>query len=341
MKKLLVLMVLSGIALSFTPRRGTRLSVPAGWPAPAYDFSKNPLHPDKILLGRVLFYDPVLSADSTISCVNCHLSYSAFTHIDHALSHGINGRIGTRNSPALMNLAWGKLFMWDGAINHLDVQPLAPIAHPDEMGYRVDSVVIRLNGSPLYRKLFVKAWGDSVATGERMLKSIAQFMTTLISAQSKYDSVMRGAPGVSFSTQEANGYRLFRQHCASCHTEPLFTNNEFANNGLAVDTTLNDMGRMKVTGNATDSLKFKVPTLRNCELTYPYMHDGRFKTLREVVQHYTTGIQHTATLAPQLQQPVLLTANERVDLVAFLLTLTDRKFIFNPDFGFPTESFVP
>jgi cytochrome c peroxidase len=341
MKKLLVLILLSGIALSFTPRRGTRLSVPTGWPAPVYDFSKNTLNPDKILLGRVLFYDPILSADSTISCVSCHLSYSAFTHIDHALSHGINGRIGTRNSPALMNLAWGKLFMWDGAINHLDVQPLAPIAHPDEMSYRVDSVVVRLNRSALYRKLFVNAWGDSVATGERMLKSMAQFMTTLISAQSKYDSVMRGAPRVAFTTQEANGYRLFRQHCASCHTEPLFTNNEFANNGLAADTTLNDMGRMKVTGNASDSLKFKIPTLRNCELTYPYMHDGRFKTLREVVQHYTSGIQHTASLAPQLQQTVPLTANDRVDLVAFLLTLTDKKFIFNPDFGFPREILMP
>jgi cytochrome c peroxidase len=170
---------------------------------------------------------------------------------------------------------------------------------------------------------------------------MAQFMTTLISAQSKYDSVMRGAPRVAFTTQEANGYRLFRQHCASCHTEPLFTNNEFANNGLAADTTLNDMGRMKVTGNASDSLKFKIPTLRNCELTYPYMHDGRFKTLREVVQHYTSGIQHTASLAPQLQQTVPLTANDRVDLVAFLLTLTDKKFIFNPDFGFPREILMP
>ncbi len=307
--------------------------IPQGFPKPVYDFSKNPLTENKIFLGRTLFYDPILSKTNTISCESCHSPFSAFTHIDHALSHGIYDSIGTRNSPALMNLAWQDLFMWDGAVNNLDVQALAPIAHPAEMGSSISEVVIKLNASNNYRKLFYDAYGDSLATGEKTLKALSQFMLTLVSANSKYDKVMRHE--MSFTEQEVNGYQLFKTHCASCHTEPLFTNEKFENNGLSVDTTLNDFGRMKVTHNPSDSIKFKVPTLRNIEYSYPYMHDGRFKKLSDVLNHYTNGIEQSKTLSPQLNQSINLSSNQKVDLINFLLTLSDKDFVFNPNFQYP------
>lgn len=342
MKKYVIILVglLWYLAASLKSDKNLVFQVPAGWPAPVYDFTKNPLSAAKVLLGRALFYDPVLSADSTISCTSCHLQYTAFTHVDHTLSHGISGSIGTRNAPATMNLAWSKQFMWDGAVNHLDVQPLAPIAHPAEMGSSLDSVIFRLQRSATYKKLFISAFGDSIVTGERLLKSISQFMLTLVSANSKYDLVKNKVSGVAFSLQEEKGYALFREHCASCHTEPLFTTNGFANNGLAVDTTLNDYGRIRITRAAKDSLLFKIPTLRNVEYSYPYMHDGRFKRLQDVINHYASGIVQHKTLSPELMHPIVLSADDKVDLLAFLLTLTDKKFLFNPDYSYPKEIFL-
>jgi cytochrome c peroxidase len=330
-----ILFIISALAFSSFIVTEELFTVPDNWPAPVYDFPGNPLSADKILLGRALFYEPMLSGNNMISCASCHSPFSAFTHIDHALSHGINDSIGTRNSPALMNLAWRTDFMWDGAIGKLDLQPLVPISHPAEMGSSISSVVNKLNASGLYRKLFYNAYGDSLATGEKTGKAISQFLLTLVSANSKYDRVMRGKE--SFTGQEMNGYTLFKQHCSSCHKEPLFTNNAFANNGLPMDNTLKDAGRMKVTGNPSDSLKFRIPTLRNIEYSYPYMHDGRFKKLSEVINHYTSGIQPSTTLAPQLQQPIPLTSNEKVDLISFLMTLSDREFVFNPGFQYPKE----
>ncbi len=312
-----------------------QLKIPAGWPSPSYDFSKNPLTKEGIALGRKLFYDPILSVDSIVSCSSCHLSYTAFTHVDHAVSHGIHDRIGTRNSPALMNLAWSTSFMWDGAVNHLDVQALAPIAHPDEMGEDVAHVITKLERSSTYPRLFRSAFGDSTVTGERMLKALSQFELTLISANSKYDRVMAGTE--KFTEQETNGYVLFRANCNSCHRAPLFTTGAFANNGLAVDTTYRDAGRMKITGEPADSLKFKIPTLRNIEFSFPYMHDGRFKSLRNVLDHYAEGLLHSTMLASELRDGVVLSKDERTDLMAFLLTLSDREFCFNPDHAFPRE----
>lgn len=308
--------------------------IPEKWPEPQYNFSKNKLTPEKILIGRALFYDPILSRNNTVSCNSCHSQFTAFAHVDHTLSHGIDSRIGTRNAPGLMNLAWQKTFMWDGAINHLDMQPLAPIANKDEMDSNIDSVVKKLQQSAIYPTLFYKAFGDSIITGEHTLKAISQFMLTLISADSKYDSMMRGQ--VVFTEQEKNGYNLFKQNCSSCHSEPLFTNELFENNGLPPDNKLNDFGRMKVTKNSADSMKFKVPTLRNLEFSYPYMHDGRFKHLSDVIKHYTQ-INQSNLLSKQLKKPIILSSNEQVDLIAFLLTLTDNHFLFNPDYSFPRQ----
>ncbi|UTW64718.1 cytochrome-c peroxidase [bacterium SCSIO 12741] len=314
---------------------GYQIPIPKGWPDSKYEATLQNLSPAKIELGRQLFYDPILSKDSTISCSSCHLQFTAFTHVDHDLSHGIDGRIGIRNSPVLINLAWSDLLMWDGAINHLDVQALAPISHPDEMGEDLPQVLTKLQGTRRYPQWFKKAFGSDSITGEHLLKALAQFQLTLISANSKYDQVRRGDSGVAFTDQEMKGYQLFQKHCNNCHTEPLFTNHQFRNNGLPVDTTLNDWGRMRISQSPADSLLFKVPTLRNIEFSYPYMHDGRFENLYDVLKHYSKGIQAHPTLSPELQEGIPLSSHDRIDLQVFLLTLTDKEFLFNPKHSFP------
>lgn len=318
------------------------LEYPDHFPKPTYDFSKNEFSKSKIELGRALFYDPILSKDNMISCASCHSPYNAFAHTDHDLSHGINDEIGTRNAPALFNLAWQKSFMWDGAINHLDMQALAPISHPKEMGETLKSVISKLQNKKIYPPLFQKAFQDSVITGEHILKALSQFQLTLVSANSKYDQVKKGI--AEFSAQEKNGYELFQQHCNSCHSEPLFYNlsadrqdNEFANNGLPIDTTLNDYGKWMITKQSADSLKFKIPTLRNLSYTYPYMHDGRFRKLKNVLNHYTEGISKSQNKNADLKANIQLTSNEKVDLIAFLLTLNDKEFVFNKKHQYPKE----
>jgi cytochrome c peroxidase len=303
--------------------------IPEGWGKPTYDFSKNPLTKEGFELGRHLFYDPILSRDNTISCASCHLQATGFTHVDHELSHGIDGKIGNRNSMTIMNLAWSKNFMWDGSVNHLDMQPLAPLSSFVEMDENLDNVVKKLNNSTKYKTLFYKTFNDSLITGQRMLLAFSQFIVQLNSYNSKYDKYARKEVGGEFTEQEINGLQLFRTHCAACHTEPLFTNQDFEKNGLAIDTTLNDLGRFSITRKPADSLKFKVPTLRNIQFTFPYMHDGRFKKLREVMNHYTT--------TDKLKKPIVLNSNEKTDIIAFLLTLTDNEFLFDRRFGFPRE----
>lgn len=322
------------LLLSFTINK-YKLIYPGYFPAPQYNFSKNPLDSSIIQLGRNLFYSPVLSSNSTISCATCHSPYSAFSHTDHPLSHGIHDQVGTRNAPALFNLAWQKKFMWDGSINHLDMQPLAALSHPKEMGEKLQSVVKKLNESAFYRNFFYKAFDDSIVTGEKVLKALAQFQLTLISANAKYDQVKQGK--AAFTEQEANGYSIFKKNCNTCHKEPMFTDYSFASNGLPVDTTLNDFGRWTITQNSSDSLFFKTPSLRNLSYTFPYMHDGRFKKLQQVIDHYTKGIQPGKTLSEKLKKPIALSLADKESLVAFLLTLNDREFIFNPQHNYPRK----
>lgn len=339
MKKLIVLLLMVSFASSAYRLMDTvNFIVPKGWPKPEYDFTKNPLTTEKIALGRALFYDPILSRDSTISCATCHSPYSAFTHIDHQFSHGIDNKLGKRNAPSLMNLAWNNSFMWDGAVKHLDMQALAPMSNPDEMDETIKHVVGKLQANKLYPKLFLNAFGDSIITGEHTLKAISQFMLTLVSCNAKYDSVMRGES--TFSQQEKNGYTLFQANCASCHREPLFTNNKFENNGLPMDTSLNDIGRMRITQDSANYLQFKVPSLRNIQFSYPYMHDGRFARLQQVLNHYTNGIVRGKTLSKQLDKPIVLSSNEKVDIIAFLYTLSDKEFLLNDKFYFPKNIFT-
>ena len=309
---------------------------PAGWPKPRYDAARHPATGAGVALGRMLFYDPGLSRDGTISCASCHLQATGFTHIDHAVSHGIEGRLGRRNSLALMNLAWNPSFHWDGGVNQLEVQALNPISNAAEMDNSLAAVVRGLNASAGYRGRFARAFrGDSVVTGQRVLLALAQFTSGLVSYHSRYDKYVRHEPGGELSNQELAGLTLFRTSCASCHREPLFTDYSFRNNGLVPDSLAPDAGRAAITGRAQDSLCFRVPSLRNIERTAPYMHDGRFRRLRDVLHHYTTGLHQSPTLAPTLRVPLRLTPDKQKDLIAFLLTLTDKDFLTDARFGYP------
>jgi cytochrome c peroxidase len=303
------------------------------WPNKIYQVKDKSHLEDLTLLGKILFYDPILSLDSSTSCSSCHSPFNAFAHTDHALSHGIDNKIGFRNAPTLVNLAYQPIFMWDGAINHLEMQSLAPITNPDEMNESIEQVVSKLNNQSFYRILFKKAFQDSIITGTKTLKAIAAFIASIESKESKYDLVMNG--NEVFTEQEKNGFQLFSQHCSNCHTPPLFTNFSFQNNGLIPDTTLVDGGRIRQTKDTTDSLKFKVPTLRNVEFTFPYMHDGRFKTLTEVLNFYIGNTHKNPMMANELKSVSNLSSNDKVDLIAFLLTLSDRKFLFDKRYAYP------
>ena len=308
------------------------IKYPSNWPKPNYDFEKKPLYKERVKLGRKLFYDPILSGNDMVSCASCHLSFTAFTHVDHALSHGINDSIGTRNAPVLINLAWNKLFMWDGAVNNIEVQALAPISHASEMGNDLVTLLPKLNEHDVYPALFKTAFGEEKITSKQLLLALAQFQLTLVSANSKYDKVKAGV--LKFTEQEANGYKLFQQNCNGCHKEPLFTTTEFENNGLQPDANLRDSGRYQVTRMSKDLFKFKVPTLRNIQYSFPYMHDGRYNNLNEVLNHYRAD-QELNVINQQNKPVIQITEHEKVDLIAFLLTLSDREFLFNPDYGFP------
>lgn len=304
------------------------------WPERVYKTSELQKRQACIDLGRALFYDPILSRDSTVSCSSCHSSYVAFTHVDHAVSHGIDDRIGRRNAPALMNLAWSNSFMWDGAINHLDMQPLAPISNPLEMDSSLPIVIQKLQDSQLYRTLFSSVYGDSLITSERMLKAFSAFLITLESRSSKYDHVHAGE--VQFTEQESRGYALFKDQCNACHTEPLFTNQSFRNNGI--DLNGRDYGRGEITGNATDSGLFKVPTLRNVYYSRPYLHDGRISKLSDVIGHYASG-RFPQTASVEMNNVSGMNEQQRVDLMAFLLTLSDSAFVFDKRLQYPFKLF--
>jgi cytochrome c peroxidase len=252
--------------------------------------------------------------------------------VDHGLSHGINGLKGKRNSLSLFNLAWNTSFMWDGGINNLEVQPLGPITNHVEMGSTLENAVKKLDTAKGYWGRFFLAFGDSTITGQRVLKAIAQFTMMLESYNSRYDKYVRQEPGGEMNEHELSGLKLFRKQCESCHNEPLFTNYSFQNVGLSLDTELKDYGRMAITNDPRDSLKFRVPSLRNVAMSYPYLHDGRFNTLRQVLDHYTDGVVQGPTLAREFRKPMVLTDQDKKDLIDFMKTLTDKDFLFDMRF---------
>ncbi|MCD0490253.1 c-type cytochrome [Pedobacter sp. MC2016-14] len=305
---------------------------PANFPDPEYKFANNPVTKAGFELGRALFYEPRLSRDNTISCGSCHIQSSAFTQHGHDVSHGIDDRLGTRNSPPIMNLAWNKAFMWGGGVYDLDLQPIVPITTHEEMDENLENVMAKLRLLPKYTTFFKSAFGTEEINTARLMKSLSQFMLMCISSNAKYDKVMRKEGNAAFNAEEQAGYTLFKQKCASCHSEPLFTDGSFRNNGLSI-TAVNDQGLYTATLQATDRYKFKVPSLRNLKYTAPYMHDGRFLTLAAVLEHYHSEVQLTPNLDPLLTknaQPGLVLSNDdRAKIAAFLSTLNDEEFIKN------------
>lgn len=332
--KIFIIILITFMGFAFTSENLMKLVYPSYFPEPVYAFKANQLTQEKINLGRMLFYDPILSKNQTISCADCHSPYNGFAHTDHSLSHGIHDSIGMRNAPPLFNLAWQNTFMWDGAIHNLDMQALAPINHSAEMAEDIDNVVHKLNESNRYKKAFYAAWGDSMVTGEHFLKAISQFQLTLVSATAKYDAVKSGT--ANFTEQEKAGYSIFQNNCNSCHREPLFSSYGYANNGLAIDTTLNDLGRYRVTKKDEDKLKFKIPSLRNLSYTYPYMHDGRFNKLHQVMNHYTR-LQPGDSPEIALRDALPLSSKDKTDIIAFLFTLDDKEFVFDLRNKYPHE----
>ena len=307
--------------------------IPAGFPAPAYTFADNPLTKEGFELGRKLFYDGALSIDGNFPCASCHQQIAAFGTFEHDRSHGYNGSHTLRNAPVLFNLAWQTKYHWDGEFNSLFDEAANPINDHIQMAESFNGVINKLEKDAEYRDMFKNVFRSNFIRPEFILKALAQFTGYMTSANSKYDRYKNGQ--ATFTAQELNGYQVFKANCATCHPEPLFTDYSFRNIGLPVIDFLNDYGKMRVTKDRADSLKFKVPTLRNVNISANYMHDGRFNTLTQVINHYRTGVQQSVTLDPLLVNGIDLTTTEANDLNTFLRTLTDSSFITDPRFRKP------
>lgn len=304
---------------------------PEHFPEPAYHFDTNPVTEDGFELGRRLFYEPRLSRNNTVSCGSCHIQASAFTHHGHDVSHGIDDRLGRRNAPPIMNLAWHTSFNLDGGVFDLDLQPIVPITTHEEMDETMENVLRKLREHPDYPALFKKAFGSEEITSARLLKALSQFQLMCISSNAKYDSVMRRQ--AQFTEVEQAGYIVFQNKCATCHKEPLFTDFSFRNNGIGIGFN-NDSGRYEITLNEDDLYKFKVASLRNLKYTAPYMHDGRYYTLDAVLDRYAQAKPYIQNIDPVFDKGdgtygINLSAEERTQLKAFLNTLNDEHFVRN------------
>ncbi|MGB0839884.1 MAG: cytochrome-c peroxidase [Chitinophagales bacterium] len=316
--------------------------------------SDKPVTVEGVALGKKLFHDPILSIDYSMACASCHNQELAFTDDGEAFSTGVDGSIGTRNAMPLFNLAYHlQGLFWDGAAASLEEQALEPVPNPHEMNLPWEDAIARLMVAEDYRILFYEALGVTTITPEDVADALAQFERTLVSTTSKYDLALTPGSGIFLNDLEDTGRELFileatagGADCFHCHGDPgqLFTDNTFHNNGL--DTAFDcadfeDKGLGGVTGDCNDNGKFKTPSLRNIALTAPYMHDGRFATLEEVIDHYSEGIHPSATLDPIIASKfgdgedefgLGLNDAKKEALIAFLHTLTDTAFINNPEF---------
>jgi cytochrome c peroxidase len=329
------------------------LVVPAGFPTPVIP-ADNPLTNEGVALGRMLFYETKLSSNNTMSCGSCHQQNKAFTD-GLAKAVGVDGIANPRGTMSLANVMWSNTLTWDGAFSTLQAQVRKPIENPVEMHQLLNTGVTKLQATTTYPPLFQAAFGTKTITGDLVMKALTQFERTLISGNSRYDKFAKTQQG--FSADELAGLKLYSTHisprvirgaeCFHCHTMPLASSNfaaQFFNNGL--DLTFADPGRGGVTGLPADNGKFVAPTLRNITLTAPYMHDGRFTTLEQVLDHYSDHVQmNSPNLDPNLIQgindPIFspgrmgLTATEKRQVIAFLKTLTDSTFIADKRFSDP------
>ncbi|WP_298238689.1 cytochrome c peroxidase [uncultured Algibacter sp.] len=301
----------------------------------------NPQTVEGIALGKKLFFDPILSADNSQACADCHAPENAFSDSDR-FSDGIDGSLGNRNSMPLFNLAWNydEKFFWDGNTFSLEHQAFVPVTDPTEMASNWTQVEEKLQQHSEYPNLFNQAFGTSAIDSTLVTKAIAQFERTLISSNSKFDKFLLGV--ATLTPEEQNGFNIFMDenkgdcfHCHGSENNPLWTDNIFHNNGL--DNTFTDLGLGAVTGDPADNGKFKSPSLRNLAFTAPYMHDGRFATLEEVINHYSEGLKQSSTIDPLMkkvaQGGVQLSVQDKADLKTFLLSLSDYEFINNSAFN--------
>lgn len=304
---------------------------------------ENPLTEEGITLGKKLFFDPILSADGTQACADCHAPAAAFSD-NRQFSVGIDDLPGTRNSMPLQNLAWNfnEAFNWDGSARSLEEQAFEPVTNPLEMHNTWPQVETDLQGSAEYRTMFERAFGSSTIDSTRVTKALAQFVRTLISGNSRFDQYLLGE--IELTPSELNGIDVFmdedRGDCFHCHGNPgspLWTDNAFHNNGL--DELITDRGLGAITGDPRDFGLFRSPSLRNLAFTAPYMHDGRFATLDEVIDHYSEGLVFSETIDPLMkavaQGGVQLSEEDKADLKAFLLSLSEPAFTENPAFQDP------
>ncbi|WP_067149537.1 cytochrome-c peroxidase [Pseudotamlana agarivorans] len=313
---------------------------PANFPGLKYDLSANPLTDMGFELGKKLFYEGKLSSSGIISCGFCHEQSSGFTHHGHTISHGENGLEGFRNTQPIQNLAYFDEFTWDGAAIHLDLQPIIPITAEVEMNETMPSVLEKLRNSSEYPELFNRAFGTPEINSERLLKALSQFMVMMVSSNSKYDKVVRQEENTEFTALEAEGYRVFNNKCASCHTGDLFSDQSYRNNGIPYNRKHpEEEGRKRVSGYVSDFYKFKVPSLRNIEKTFPYMHDGRFGSLQAVLDFYSDGmVENGGEVDASLIKEdgtlgIDLSSQDKEAIIAFLLTLTDYEFLEDERFS--------
>jgi len=303
------------------------ISVPKGFPAIEYP-EDNGFSKDRWLLGKKLFYDKSLSLDSSISCSSCHQPALAFSD-SIAFSLGVKKLSGTQNAPSLTNVAYHPYYTRLGGVSTLEKQILVPIQEHNEFNFNIIEIAKRLRANKEYQKMSIKAYNRELDYYV-ITRAIANFERSLISGESKYDKYKQGL--VKFSDSEMQGMELFfsdKTNCSKCHSDFNFSNYAFENNGLY--EVYKDVGRKRLTEKDDDLEKFKVPSLRNVELTAPYMHDGSFRTLSDVVKHYNSGGKNNKQKS-NLIRPLNLTETEQKNLVLFLYTLTDRKFCNNKAF---------
>jgi cytochrome c peroxidase len=350
MKRLLILLCVCSTLFSSckkdedepeTPYQTTpyTLETPPGFPAMAIP-ADNPITVEGVALGRKLFYEKLLSGNNTQSCATCHNQALSFTDNGTRFSTGITGAVGTRNAQPLINLGYNLHYFWDGRAGTLEEQALGPVKNPIEMHLAWTEAAARLNANTSYKAEFKKAFNVDVIDSTHVVKALAQFMRTMISYNSKLDRRLRNEANLSAS--ELNGYVIYNTekgdcfHCHSIDAGRLLTDNQFHNNGL--DSVFTDLGRGAITGNPNDNGKFLTPTLRNIALTAPYMHDGRFQTLEQVIDHYNTGGKASSTVDPLMKHVgtgLNLTSQEKADLLAFLRSMTDSTFINDTRFKSP------
>ena len=316
-----------------------------------------------VALGKMLFHEKQLSKDGSQACASCHLQEDAFTD-NRRFSIGVDGNPGTRQAMTIFNIAWMRPpggpgggapagFFWDGRAATLHEQALMPIQDPLEMNETLENCVAKLSASQEYRDQFTRAFGSDTITSEKIGLALEQFMFTIVSGNSKFDQVQAGT--ATFTASEERGRQLFMAPpgggpggpggpngmggagCQACHGGPNFTNNAFMNNGLDTEANFTDLGRFNVTNNPNDRARFKTTSLRNIDITAPYMHDGRFATLEEVIDHYNTGVKDSPTLDQRLRANLRpgglgLTDQDKADLLAYLKTLTDETLTTNPEY---------